>query len=199
MKHEVTNKNREKMKTHNIIRYGILAGSVAIILFLLFPAIVIAQDEGREEAENHPKDSGDSEDFSFPPEWEPHEAVWIDWPDMQPYPEIYQTKIKMIDALHRNVNVKLLTHADSLKELAVKMMLSENIDTSRVEILFHEIPNYFIRDAGPKYLTNGQDYMIATSNGIVTVLKIWKIAVMKEGGSIMTSLSNQEFLSDKLI
>jgi agmatine deiminase len=59
------------------------------------------------------------------------------------------------------VNVKLLTHADSLKELAVKMMLSENIDTSRVEILFHEIPNYFIRDAGPKYLTNGQDYMIA--------------------------------------
>jgi agmatine deiminase len=149
------------MKTQDFIRYGIFAGSLAKIIFLLLSVAVVAQDAGREEAEIQPKNSGGKEDFSFPPEWEPHEAVWIDWPEMQPYPEIYQTKIKMINALHRNVNVKLLTHADSLKELAVKMMLDENIDTSRVEILFHEIPNYFIRDAGPKYLTNGKDYIIA--------------------------------------
>ena len=95
--------------------------------------------------------------YTFPPEWEPHEAMWIDWTDLGGY----VTKIEMIDALHRNVKIKLLTHSDSLGRLAINLMLQTGIDTSRIEIFYHPIPNYFLRDSGPKYLTNGSAYKMA--------------------------------------
>ena len=95
--------------------------------------------------------------YYFPPEWEKHEAIWIDWTNLP----VDDTKIQMIKALHKHVKVKLLTHADSLRVNAIKMMLEANIDTSRIEIFFHKTPNYFIRDAGPKYLTNGEQLLIA--------------------------------------
>lgn len=82
--------------------------------------------------------------FSFPPEWEPHEAVWVDWAGFA-----NETRIEIIETLHKNVKIKLLTFSDSLKSLAINMMLDAEIDTSQVEIYYHSVPNYFLRDAGP--------------------------------------------------
>jgi Peptidylarginine deiminase and related enzymes len=97
-----------------------------------------------------------STDLTFPPEWEPHQAMWIDWTDFA-----FETRLDMIEALHENVHVNLLTFSDSLEALAWKMMKARNIDTSRVSVFTHRVPNYFIRDAGPKYLSNGEQYVLA--------------------------------------
>lgn len=105
---------------------------------------------------NYEIDTAPSGNFTFPPEWEPHDAMWIDWTDFA-----MDTRIDMIDALHRHVHVNLLTFSDSMASLAWQMMREKNIDTSRVDIFIHPIPNYFIRDAGPKYLTDGTSYMLA--------------------------------------
>lgn len=101
-------------------------------------------------------------EFSFPPEWEPHQAVWIDF-TAQEYGvgKDHEAKIDIINALHINVPVKVLVELDSMRQMCNQMMVESNIDTSRVEIIFHPIPNIFLRDAGPIFLSNGETLMIA--------------------------------------
>ncbi len=120
------------------------------LILILLASILIGCRPPNEDRAGH------SSDFTFPPEWEPHDAMWIDWTDFA-----LDTRLEMVEALHRNVNVNLLTFSDSMEAVAWRMMKERNIDTSRVDIFIHLIPNYFIRDAGPKYLTDGTSYMLA--------------------------------------
>ena len=117
----------------------------------LLLAIIISCDPASDR-----NGSGNGGEFTFPPEWEPHDAMWIDWTDFA-----FETRLEMIEALHRNVHVNLLTFSDSMEARAWKMMREKNIDTSRVSVYKHPVPNYFLRDAGPKYLSNGHQYILA--------------------------------------
>jgi agmatine deiminase len=121
---------------------------------LIFSLIFIIGCKTRES--NQPKN------FSFPPEWEPHQAVWIDF-TAQEYGigKDHEAKIDIINALHKHVPVKVLVELDSMRQMCNQMMVETNIDTSIVEIIYHPIPNIFLRDAGPIFLSNGETLMIA--------------------------------------
>lgn len=108
------------------------------------------------------KESSLLKTFYFPPEWEPHQAVWIDFTTQEYWLEKdYFAKIEIINALHNFVPVKVLVESSSTRKMANEMMVEAKINTSRVNIIYHPIPNIFLRDAGPIFLSNGVELMIA--------------------------------------
>ena len=103
-----------------------------------------------------------SKNFTFPPEWKPHQAVWIDFNAQEYWIEKdHLVKIEIINALHLHVPVKVLVESSSTHKMANQMMVEAKIDTSRVDIIHNPIPNIFLRDAGPIFLSNGEELMIA--------------------------------------
>ena len=108
------------------------------------------------------KESSLSKTFSFPPEWEPHQAVWIDFTAQEYWLEKdHLAKIEIINALYSHVPVKVLVESSSMRKMVNQMMVEAKIDTSRVDIIHHPIPNIFLRDAGPIFLSNGEELMVA--------------------------------------
>lgn len=89
--------------------------------------------------------------FSFPPEWEEQESVWLGWSSDS---SIQQVHLQMAKALEGKVGLTILSRSDSLLEVAMKQLAGRGIDTNHVQTFIHYIPNVFIRDAGPRFLKN---------------------------------------------
>lgn len=93
--------------------------------------------------------------FSFPPEWQSQESVWLGWAID---PGIRQVQLQMAKALAPHVSLTILSRSDSLQAAAMQQLNMAGIDTTKVRTYRHYIPNIFIRDAGPRFLKkdNGQ-------------------------------------------
>jgi agmatine deiminase len=105
--------------------------------------------------------------YTFPPEWEPHQAVWIDINDnWSPFSLEGQiaTRLEIVKALHEKVTVKILTTSDSLSNSLFGRMVEVDIDTSKVIMIVHPLPNNFMRDTGPIFLSNGDSLQMANWN-----------------------------------
>ena len=105
--------------------------------------------------------------YTFPPEWEAHEAVWIDISDfLSPFSLSGQIKarLEIVNALHDKLTVQVLTTSDSLSNSLVDQMIKMGIDTSKVKMIVYPLPNNFIRDTGPIFLSNGESLQMANWN-----------------------------------
>ncbi len=70
------------------------------------------------------KDSGQSNTFSFPPEWETHQAVWIDFTTQEYWiRKDYNVKIAIIKALQDHVPVKVLVESIDSRDMAIEKLL----------------------------------------------------------------------------
>jgi len=92
-----------------------------------------------------------SGNFSFPAQWESHEAVWLGW---SVDTSIQRVHLEMSKALSPHVSLTILSRSDSVQKIALKQLNAIGVDTSKVRKYIHYIPNVFIRDAGPRFLKN---------------------------------------------
>jgi agmatine deiminase len=111
-------------------------------------------------ASGRPKDAGK---FVFPPEWKPHQAVWIDFSDQREWHfKDQEARIEIIKAIHEFVPVKVLVNHDDAHRVLDSMMVLANIDTSRITVFKNpKFSGASVRDSGPIFLSNGDSLMIA--------------------------------------
>lgn len=110
--------------------------------------------------------------FTFPPEWEAQEAIWIsindDWGDPVTSNEQISTRLELLKLLHPFVHVKLLTTSDSLADFMRNRLVKMDVDLSRITTIVHPQTTYFLRDPGPLFLSNGKELVMANWQGIDT-------------------------------
>ncbi len=129
--------------------------------------------------------------FSYPPEWEPHEAIWMSindqWGDQETAAWQVGTRLQLAMVLQEYVPIKILTNKDSLANVLMKNLLEMGADTSQITTIVHPLPNYFIRDTGPIFLSNGSELRVA--NWDWKCLNHWCDEVQNLRGTIDDSLS----------
>ncbi len=96
--------------------------------------------------------------YTFPPEWAPHEAVWLGWSDEAPH---HQVQVEMIRAMAPHIKIRLMVASESAKGEAEKALAAAGVDRDRVEFITHKIVNFWIRDPGPRFLSDGRRLAIA--------------------------------------
>ncbi|HUK93020.1 MAG TPA: agmatine deiminase family protein, partial [Methanomicrobiales archaeon] len=104
--------------------------------------------------QNTPKKQG----FSMPAEWEPHESVWLAWPQegetFGDIPAVEETYLGIIAALTPGERVNLLVR-DRTMELRVKGLLTgAGIDPGRVNLTSFDYADVWFRDYGPAFVVN---------------------------------------------
>ncbi|HSG28972.1 MAG TPA: agmatine deiminase family protein, partial [Candidatus Krumholzibacterium sp.] len=96
--------------------------------------------------------------LSFPPEWSPQEAVWLEWIET-PGPQSLQAE--MISAMAPHVRIRLLVESDSVRTLAEDSLGARGVDLDRVEFFMNDLPSFWVRDPGPRFLSDGRNLAIA--------------------------------------
>ena len=106
-------------------------------------------------------------EFTYPPEWEPHESVWIDFPDETNWgggalPPDYPARIEIIKNLINYVPVNVITKSKQTRGILDSMLLEAKINRENINIFQHpDVVGASIRDYGPILLTNGETYQMA--------------------------------------
>lgn len=124
-----------------------------VLFFLLFAATAVpalAQRAGPDDEAERRR--------TFPPEWAPHAAVWLGW---SYDPAHHPVQIEIIRALVPTVPVRLLVTSDSAAAHARALLAAASIPAERVEYFQHPVSNVWIRDAGPRFLSDGRRLAIA--------------------------------------
>jgi agmatine deiminase len=96
--------------------------------------------------------------FGMPAEWEPHEAVWLAWPDNpDTFPhlsEVERSYRSFITALKGSERVELLVRSASARTTIKKSLDLEKIDGSSLTFRTADYTDVWIRDYGPTFVTN---------------------------------------------
>jgi agmatine deiminase len=90
--------------------------------------------------------------FEMPPEWAPHDAVWMGWSDEPPH---HPVQVQMIRALLPHVTVRLQVMDAAAEQDARAKLAAAGIDPARVWYHRQPVGNAWIRDAGPLFLSDG--------------------------------------------
>jgi len=100
-----------------------------------------------------------------PAEWEPQEAIWMQWPGfLEKDYEI--TFANIADIVSRYEKLHILYHSDQIYSDAQKALRDVKADPQNKNIHWHEVPNdnAWMRDNGPIYVLNGQELRIQNWN-----------------------------------
>jgi agmatine deiminase len=97
-------------------------------------------------------------DLTFPPEWEPHEAVWLGWTED---PRPHDLQLRMIEAMEPHVRIRLLVESAAARAAAEDSLMARSIDPERVEYIRHDVRTLWIRDPGPRFLSDGRRLAVA--------------------------------------
>ena len=110
-------------------------------------------------AAQHGRDAGPAAaEYTFPPEWAPHEAVWLGW---STNPQHHRVQIEMIQAMAPHVRIRLMVTTDLAKAQATQALEAAGIKREQAEFFTHAIPNVWIRDSGPRFLSDGRRLAVA--------------------------------------
>jgi agmatine deiminase len=96
--------------------------------------------------------------FTFPPEWAPHEAVWLGWSDT---PRLHPLQVEMMQAMAPHVRLRLMVTSAAAQAEAAAALIAAGIARERVEFVRHAVPSFWIRDAAPRFLSDGRRLAIA--------------------------------------
>ena len=96
--------------------------------------------------------------FTFPPDWAAHSAIWLGWSDDSTH---HPVQVEMVRALILTVPVRLLVTSDGARVEAKAAFQAAGVPEDRVEYFVHPVSNAWIRDAGPRFLTDGRNLAVA--------------------------------------
>jgi len=100
--------------------------------------------------------------FYFPPQWEPHQSVWLGWAQDS---SLQQVQLEIAKAVNPHVGLTILSRSASLLKTAFLQLSTAGIDTTKVKGYVHYIPNVFIRDAGPRFLKSASGQLAIADLG----------------------------------
>ena len=96
--------------------------------------------------------------FSFPPEYDPQAAMWLGWSEEDSH---HPVQVQMIRALLPHVRVKLMVRSDRDKAEAIHMLSDAGVHGDRFSFVMHPLATNWIRDSGPRFLSNGHSLGVA--------------------------------------
>lgn len=111
-----------------------------------------------EISESTPKALG----YSFPAEWEKHEATWLSWPHKEEsWPgkidTIYDSYCQFIKIVATGEKVRINVRDEEMKAFAVSHLERVEADLSQIEFYFNESNDAWCRDHGPAFVTRGSE------------------------------------------
>ena len=113
---------------------------------------------------NTPAQSLKEEQFTFPAEWEKHEAIWMTWrmPPSSRRIAKSHTVIEIIKTLTPHVKVNLFIDNDSVVNSIYELFAIAGINKNKVQMFVYPLPYSNVRDPGPVFLkSNKGNLMIA--------------------------------------
>jgi len=97
--------------------------------------------------------------YSFPPEFDPHEATWLSWPHKEAsWPgkinSIYPAYARFISELLKSEKVRINVNHAEMRKQAETILRNEKVDPEQVEFYLHPTNDAWCRDHGPAFLVN---------------------------------------------
>ena len=95
----------------------------------------------------------ESATIRVPAEWEPQEAIWVQWPGR--YEKVYETAFaRMSIIISSYQKLHILYHDDNIRDQAEGAISAAGGDPGTDNIYWHHIPNNsaWMRDNGPIYV-----------------------------------------------
>jgi agmatine deiminase len=124
-------------------------------LGMVVAAALVANGAASADARSTP---AASTHFSFPPEYDRQAEMWLGWSEEEAQ---HPTQIEMIRVLLPHVPVRLMVRSGKDKAEAVRMLSAAGIDRSRVSFITHPLSTNWIRDSGPRFVSDGKSLAIA--------------------------------------
>jgi len=127
------------------------------IIFITLLISVISTNSQANEATNKTK--------RVPAEWEPQEAIWMQWPGY--WEKDYEmTFAKITNIVSSYEKIHILYHSDQVYLDAQKALRDIEADPKNKNIHWHEVPNdnAWMRDNGPVYVLNDNGLRIQNWN-----------------------------------
>ena len=100
-----------------------------------------------------------------PAEWEPQEAIWMQWPGYWEK-NLEITFAKIADIISRYEKIHILYHSKQIYADAQKALRDIGADPENKNIYWHKVPydNSWMRDNGPIYVLNNNELRIQNWN-----------------------------------
>jgi agmatine deiminase len=97
--------------------------------------------------------------YSFPAEWQKHEATWLTWPYLDDsFPEkldiVYPYYIQFIKEISLGEKVRINVPNDCEKEKLLMLLDIANVDINQIELFMHPTNDVWCRDHGPAFVVN---------------------------------------------
>lgn len=98
-----------------------------------------------------------SHGFSYPAEWEPHEATWLAWPhNSEDWPGKFSPIAWVYGEIVRKIapgeKVRILVHGRVQAKRASRVLDRAGVDPSRIELFEHPTDRGWTRDCGPMFV-----------------------------------------------
>jgi agmatine deiminase len=94
------------------------------------------------------------QDFSYPAEWEPHDAIWLGFRTIDEGIVHEPLLQQIITSLAPHVRVKVLVEDISLLPEGPTYFSRIGVDPMRIDIVVQDPVDFWIRDPGPLFLVN---------------------------------------------
>ena len=107
--------------------------------------------------------------FSFPAEWEKHEATWLGWPhNASDWPGKFETIPwvygEMVRKISEGENIYLLVRNKSDENSARKIFKSVGVDLRKIKFVTHPTNRGWTRDTGPIFVKRNAEHRSASSS-----------------------------------
>lgn len=99
--------------------------------------------------------------WTYPAEWEPHEAIWLGFRSRESGRRHDSVTIPMLRALARHVDVRLVVEGNDLVPEGLGFLARQGVDTSRVRIFVQSPTDVWFRDPGAIFLRSGPALAVA--------------------------------------
>lgn len=106
--------------------------------------------------------------YRMPAEWEPHEAVWLQWPAerMRDYPgygvKLESAWLEMTRVMHPHVTVRIVTGSEAERERLEMQFRHFGFDRARIEIFVISHDDIWARDNGPIFVLDADGKPVVT-------------------------------------
>ncbi len=99
--------------------------------------------------------------YTFPAEWETHEATWLSWPHKEAsWPgkieRIYQPYCQFIKAVAQGEKVRINVNDEEMKAFALSELQKVGADLEQIEFFFNPSNDAWCRDHGPAFVKKGE-------------------------------------------
>lgn len=104
----------------------------------------------------------------MPAEWEPHEAIWLQWPDesMREYAgygvKLESTWLEMVRVLHEHVKVRIVAGTDAGRDRLYNQFRHFGFSVSNMEVFVFPVDDVWARDNGPIFVRDASEKLCVT-------------------------------------